>query len=99
MLTRKLLWLALAGAFICAVSTAVAYFVRRSLDATNAKTMLMAEPVLFGTYYVFACVIVRYVFRTQALLELVNYVSSLLIQLARLLIQIGAPTNPNSARI
>jgi hypothetical protein len=62
MLTRNLLWLAIAGAFIVGISTVAAYFVRRSLDSANAKTMLLVEPLLFGIYYVFACVIVRYVF-------------------------------------
>ena len=59
--TRSIPWLAVAGVVITAFSTTGAYFVRKSRDPVSAKHWLIAEPMLFGCYYLFALVLVRYI--------------------------------------
>jgi hypothetical protein len=60
--TRNLLWLAVAGVLVCVLSTTGAYLLRKSRDPVSAKSWLIAEPILFGCYYVFSAVLIRYVF-------------------------------------
>jgi hypothetical protein len=62
LITRNILWLAFAGVLICGVSTTGAYIVRRSRDPVSAKYWLLVEPILFGTYFVFVAVTIRYMF-------------------------------------
>jgi hypothetical protein len=59
--TRSIMWLAVAGVAITVLSTAGAYFVRKSRDPISARHWLIAEPMLFGCYYLFALVLVHYV--------------------------------------
>lgn len=59
--TRSITWLAVAGVAITVLSTTGAYLVRKSRDPIGAKHWLIAEPMLFGCYYLFALVLVRYV--------------------------------------
>jgi hypothetical protein len=61
-LTRSIFWLALAGVLICVLSSTGAYLMRKSRDPVSAKHWLIVEPVLFGSYYLFAVVLIRYVF-------------------------------------
>ena len=60
--THNLLWLAVAGVILCAISATIAYFVRKSFDSDRAKSTLIADCMLFPCYYVFAAVMVYYVF-------------------------------------
>jgi hypothetical protein len=60
--TGNILWLAIAGVLVCVLSTTGAYLVRKSRDPVSAQHWLIAEPFLFGCYYVFSAVLVRYVF-------------------------------------
>lgn len=60
--TRNILWLAVAGVLVCVASTTGAYLLRRSNGRGDAKQWLIAEPFLFGCYYVFSAVLIRYVF-------------------------------------
>jgi len=61
-LTRNILWLTLAGALICVISTTGAYLVRKSRDPVGAKQRLIIDPSLYGFEFVFTVVLIRYVF-------------------------------------
>jgi len=61
-LTRNILWLAVAGALICIASTTAHYFTRKIIDPVYAKHRLIVDPILFGSEFVFTVVIIRYLF-------------------------------------
>jgi hypothetical protein len=61
-ITRNLLWLALAGALSAASATYGSYVVRKVRDPEYARGRLIVDPMLFGAYFVFSAVIVRYLF-------------------------------------
>ena len=61
-LTRSVLWLVLAGVLICVASSTGTYLLRKSRDPVSAKHWLIAEPLLFGSYYLLAVDVVHYVF-------------------------------------
>jgi hypothetical protein len=60
--TRSVFWLAIVGVLICILSSTGAYLVRKSGNPQSAKHWLIIEPMLFGCYYLFAVVLIRYVF-------------------------------------
>jgi len=60
--TSNIRWLAVGGVLICIVSTTGAHLMRKASDPGYAKYMLIVDPLLFGTYFVFSAVIIRYVF-------------------------------------
>ena len=59
--THNILWLAVAGMLVCVSSATGMYLLRRSQGRPNAKQWLIAEPILFGCYYVVSTVLIRYV--------------------------------------
>ena len=61
-LTRRIGWLALAGAAICVISTSAAYTLRKSTDPVTAKQRLMVDPLLYGFEFAFTAALIRYVF-------------------------------------
>ena len=61
-MTHNLLWITLAGVFVCALAAAGAYYVRTSYGSANGKSMLVVDLMLFPVYYAFAAVVVRYMF-------------------------------------
>jgi phosphate starvation-inducible membrane PsiE len=60
--TSNILWLAVAGVLICGASTTGAYLMRKTSDPVRAKYMLIVDAMLFGIYFVFSAVVIRYVF-------------------------------------
>lgn len=61
-LTRRIGWLALAGAAICVVSTSAAYALRKSANPVTAKQRLIVDPLLYGFEFVLTAALIRYVF-------------------------------------
>jgi len=60
--TGNIGWLAVAGVLICVASTTGAYVMGKADDPVRAKYMLIVNSLLFGTYFVFSAVVIRYVF-------------------------------------
>ena len=61
-LTTNVSWLAFLGVIVTLIATTGAFVCRRTVDPVGAKQWLIGEPILFGCYYMFAVIIMRYVF-------------------------------------
>lgn len=59
--TRNILWLAVAGVLVVVLSTTGMYLVRNSHGRGDAKQWLIAEPFLFGCYFAVSAVLIHYV--------------------------------------
>ncbi len=71
-LTRRIGWLALAGAAICVISTSAAYTLRKSTNPVTAKQRLMVDPLLYGFEFVFTAALIGYVFMRHEDVQLLN---------------------------
>lgn len=71
-LTRRIGWLALAGAAICVISTSAAYTLRKATDPVTAKQRLMVDPLLYGFEFAFTAALIRYVFMRHRDVQILN---------------------------
>lgn len=71
-LTRRIGWLALAGAGICVISTSGAYTLRKSSDPVRAKQRLVVDPLLYGFEFAFTAALIRYVFMQPRDVQILN---------------------------
>lgn len=71
-LTRRIGWLALAGAAICVISTSAAYTLRKSTDPVRAKQRLMVDPLLYGFEFALTAGLIRYGFIRHGDVQILN---------------------------
>jgi hypothetical protein len=71
-LTRRIGWLALAGAAICVISTSAAYTLRKSTNPVKARQRLLVDPLLYGFEFAFTAVLIRYAFMQHGDVQILN---------------------------
>ncbi|PYX75136.1 MAG: hypothetical protein DMG78_05050 [Acidobacteria bacterium] len=71
-LTRRIDWLALAGAAISVISTSAAYTLRKSSNPVTAKQRLIVDPLLYGFEFAFTAAVIRYVFMPHGDVQILN---------------------------
>lgn len=57
-LTRRVIWLVLAGVAISVISTSAAYALRKSTDPVRAKKRLKVDPLLYGFEFAFTAILI-----------------------------------------
>lgn len=62
MFTQNVVWLSVAGVIVCTLAVVARHAVRKSRNSPTASSMLAVDVLLIPVYYVFAVVIVKYMF-------------------------------------